>query len=173
MLFQHHELDADGKHRYFGHAQAAENIIEDLAKRLTIDNHTKKKLQFAAINHMKIHELLKMSNTKIAELMDNDGFEILMKVAEADAKARGHMFDKNAWKQITDKIAELTEKFKDRKAIESIRKLVNGKWVMQIKGITKSGPEIGRIINNTVGWILDNSIDLKDIPAIQKHIEEL
>ena len=168
-----HELDADGKHRYFGHAQAAENIIEDLAKRLTIDNDTKKKLQFAAINHMKIHELLKMSNSKIAELMNNDGFEVLMKVAEADAKARGYMFDEKEWQQITNKIAELTEKFKDRKAIEAIKKVVNGNRVMQLKGITKPGPEVGKIINQTVQWILDNNINISDTDKIAEFIKRI
>jgi len=165
-----HTLDAEGKHRYFGHAQAAEDLIETIAARFHLDNDMKRKLQFAAINHMKIHELLKMSNSKIAELMDNDGFEVLMKVSEADAKARGRMFDQKEWDQITNKIAELSERFKDRKAIEAIKKVVNGGWVMQLRGI-KGGPEVGRIINTTVEWILNNNIDVKDIDKIAEFIK--
>lgn len=165
-----HELDADGRHRYLGHAQAADKIIEEIAARFHLDNDVTKKLQFAAINHMKMHELLKMSNSKIAELMDNDAFDILVKVSEADAKARGKIFDKQGWQQIIDKIAELTEKFKDRKAIMAIKKVVNGNWVMELKGI-KGGPEVGRIINTTVQWILDSNIDINDTAKIAEYIK--
>jgi len=167
-----HELDAEGIHRYFGHAQEADKIIDDLAKRLTMDLKTKKAIQFAAINHMKMHDLLKMSNYKIAELMDDDGFDILVKVAEADVKARGHLFDKVGWQKIIDKIAELRERFKDRKAIEAIKKVVNGHWVMELKGL-KGGPEVGKIINTTVDWILNNGIDINNTEEITKFIKEL
>ena len=121
-----HEFDAEGMHRYFGHAQAADKIIDVIADRFHLDNDVRKKIQFAAINHMKFAELLKMSNSKIAELMDNDAFDILVKVSEADARARGKLFDEKEWNAIMAKIAELTEKFKDRKAIEAIKKVVNG-----------------------------------------------
>jgi len=167
-----HELDAEGIHRYFGHAQEADKIIDDLAKRLTMDLKTKKTIQFAAINHMKMHDLLKISNNKIAQLMDNDAFDILVKVSEADAKSRGKLFDAKGWQKIIDKIAELTERFKDRKAIEAIKKVVNGNWVMQLTGL-KGGPEVGRIINTTVEWILDNSIDINNNEAIGKFIKDL
>ena len=100
-------FDKDKGHTYHGHASESKSIINDIATRLHIDNKTRDIILFCAENHMKIHELLKMSNSKIAELMNNDGFEVLMKVAEADAKARGHMFDEKEWQQITNKIAEL------------------------------------------------------------------
>jgi tRNA nucleotidyltransferase (CCA-adding enzyme) len=164
-----HSIDDEGFHRYLGHAMEADHIIDDIAKRLKFDNDTKKKIQFAAINHMKMHDLLKMSNNKIAQLMDNDAFDILVKVAEADAKARGKLFDKQGWQKIIDKIDEIAERFKNHKAIESIKKIVNGNLVMQLRNL-KGGPEVGRIINKTVEWILDNGIDLNDTKEIENFI---
>jgi tRNA nucleotidyltransferase/poly(A) polymerase len=164
-----HSIDDEGFHRYLGHAMEADHIIDDIAKRLKFDNDTKKKIQFAAINHMKMHDLLKMSNNKIAQLMDNDAFDILVKVAEADAKARGKLFDKQGWQKIIDKIDEIAERFQDHKAIESIKKIVNGNLVMQLRNL-KGGPEVGRIINKTVEWILDNGIDLNDTKEIENFI---
>jgi hypothetical protein len=164
-----HTVDEKGIHRYLGHAQEADKLIDDLSARLKLDNDTKKKIQFAAINHMKFHNFLDMSNSKIAQLMDNDAFDILMAVAEADAKARGKLFDDKEWQKIVDKINELKEKFKDRKAIEAIKKVVNGNLVMNLRGL-KGGPEVGKIINQTVDWVLDKNIDINDTEKIKDYI---
>lgn len=166
-----HELDADGKHRYFGHAQAADEIIEDIAQRFHLDNKSKKAIQFAAINHMKMHDLLKMSNSKIAQLMDDDAFDILVKVAEADAKSRGKLFDKQGWQQIMNKIDKIASTFEDRKAREAVKKVVNGRWVMELRGIKKPGPEIGRIINTVMDEILNKNININDKETIAKLIQ--
>ena len=48
--------------------------------------------------------------------------------------------------------------------------MVNGNWVMQITGVP-AGPELGRIINTTVQWILDSNIDLRDIDKIAEYIK--
>jgi len=48
--------------------------------------------------------------------------------------------------------------------------VVNGNWVMQITGVP-AGPELGRIINTTVQWILDSNIDLRDIDKIAEYIK--
>jgi len=165
-------MDDEGFDRYLGHAGESDKLIDDLALRLKLDNKTKKQIQFAAMNHMKMHDLLKISNNKIAQLMDNDAFEILVKVAEADAKSRGKMFNEKEWTQIINKIGELKERFKDRKAIEAIKKVVNGRWIMDLKGL-KGGPEVGRIINQTVEWILDNNININDTEEIANFIKKV
>jgi len=168
-----HTMDDEGFHRYLGHAQEADKLIDDVCKRLKFDNDTKRKIQFAAINHMKVHDLLKISNSKIAQLMDDDAFDILVKVGEADARARGHLFDKEEWQSIINKIAEIAERYKDKKARDAIKKVVNGKWIMDLKGITKPGPEVGRIINTVIDWILDDQVSLNDINKIEQYIKEL
>jgi len=164
-----HELDDKGMHRYMQHAKAADELIDTIAKRFALDNETTRKVQFAAANHMKMHELLKMNNSTIAKLMDDDAFDILVSVAEADAKARGDLFDKEAWQKIINKIAELKERFKDRKAVDAIKKVVNGRWIMELRGL-KGGPEVGRIANQTVDWVLNHNIDINDTEKIKDYI---
>jgi len=164
-----HEVDEKGLHRYFGHAEEAREIIENLAKRLKLDNETKNAMLYSAINHMKFHDFLKMSNSKIMSLMGDDNWDLLYQVALADAKARGEAFDEEEWKKITDKIDDLTAKYKSKKAIDNIRKIVNGRMVMDLLNM-KGGPELGRIINTTIEWILDNNIDLNDIDKIKEFI---
>nr|MDD5651406.1 hypothetical protein [Candidatus Nanoarchaeia archaeon] len=150
-----------------------DKLIDQIADRLKFDNETRTKIQFAAINHMKIHEFLDMSNSKIAELMNNDAFDILIKVAEADARARGKLFDDVEWQKILSKINDIAIKFKDKKAKDAVKKVVNGNWVMGLKGITKPGPEVGRIINTTVDWIIDSGIDMNDTKAIEDYIKSI
>jgi hypothetical protein len=63
----------------------------------------------------------------------------------------------------------LKERFKDRKAIEAIKRVVNGRWVMELKGL-KGGPEVGDAIGQTVEWILNNNIDINDTEKIKDYI---
>ncbi|MDD5651691.1 MAG: CCA tRNA nucleotidyltransferase, partial [Candidatus Nanoarchaeia archaeon] len=58
-------VDDQGFIHYLRHAQEADKLIDQIADRLKFDNETRTKIQFAAINHMKIHEFLDMSNSKI------------------------------------------------------------------------------------------------------------
>ena len=159
----------NGMHKYLQHAKAADDLIEIISQRFALDNDSTRKIQFAAANHMKMHDLLKMSNSKIAKLMDDDAFDILVKVSEADAKARGKLFDARGWQSIIDKIGELAEKYKDRNAIEAIKRVVNGRWVMELKGL-KGGPDVGNVIGQTVEWILNNNVDINDTEKIKDYI---
>lgn len=167
-----HSISDKGLPQYIDHAKKADHLIDDIADRFALDKDTIRKIQFAAINHMKMHDFLNMSNNKIAHLMDDDAFDILVKVGEADAKSRGKLFDAKNWQDIVDKIDQLAEKYKDRKAIEAIKKVVNGRWVMDLKNLP-GGPEVGRVINQTVEWILDNNIDINDTEKIKDYILKL
>jgi len=162
-------MTPDGRHQYLQHAKKADKLIDAIADRFHFPNDVTKKLQFAAANHMKMHDLLKMSNSKIAKLMDDDAFDVLVAVAEADAKARGKMFNSDEWTQILNKIAAVADKYEGKKAIDTIKKVVNGRWVMELRNL-KGGPEVGRIINTTVEWILDNNVDLTDLKKIEDYI---
>jgi tRNA nucleotidyltransferase/poly(A) polymerase len=62
----------EGKHTYHGHAKKSKEIIDDLTKRLKLNNKQKDGILFSAINHMKIHNATGLSNTKILELVSND-----------------------------------------------------------------------------------------------------
>jgi len=165
-------LDDKGKHTYHGHAKESMNIIDSIADRLKLDNKTRKALIFAAGNHMKMHDFFNMSNSKIMKLIQDDNWDVLYNVAMVDDKARKHLYDKNVWKNILKKVEELTLKYKDKKAQEELRKVVNGKIIMKLTGL-KPSKELGNVINNTITWILDNNINPKDTKKIYKYIKEI
>jgi tRNA nucleotidyltransferase/poly(A) polymerase len=162
---------SEGDH-YFGHAEEGKKFVEEISDRLKLDTKTKEALLFATINHMKIHDFLKMSNSTIIKLMDSPYWEVLKATAEADEKARGEIFDEKEWAQITARINKMADGAADRKHIEAVKKVVNGKWVMELRKI-KAGPEVGRIIVKTVEWIQNNDIDITDTNKIKEYILSL
>ncbi|MFW6219623.1 MAG: CCA tRNA nucleotidyltransferase [bacterium] len=159
-------------HHYFGHAQKSSELIDKIADRLKLDNKTRESLKFSAMNHMKFHELLDISPSKVMKMIEDPNWDILVSVAQADAKARGELFDENEWSLIMKRVDELKERFKGKQATDKIRRIVNGKLVMDLLNM-KGGPELGDIIKKTVGWIIDNNIDIEDMDSIKNKILEL
>ena len=165
-----HSLDNKGLHRYFGHAKKGAEMIDDIAKRLKMTNKQKDAMKFAAENHMKIHDLLKMKPSKVVKLMDNPNWDILIKVAEADAKARGELFDDKEW----DKIIEYVNTIKDQQqAKNKFKKVINGKIVMDTLGVKKGNKHIGDVVKALTDWVVDNNIDITDSELIKNKILEL
>lgn len=163
--------DEKGEH-YFGHAEEGKELVEQIAQRLKLDSNTRDAILYAVLNHMKIHDFLELSNSNVIKLMDSPYWEVLKSTAEADTKARGEIFDEKEWTKITQRIAKMAEGAANRKQLEAIRKVVNGRWIMELKGM-KGGPEVGEVIAKTVGWIQDNDIDITDIHKIEEYIKSL
>jgi hypothetical protein len=164
--------DENGRVRYLSHAKEGIKLIELIASRLKMDNDAKDALIFAAENHMKMHDLLNMSNYKIFELIKNKHWDVLYNVALADAKARGNLFSKQDWNKIVNKIEEITKIYANKDFQSSLRKIVNGELIMRLKNL-KPGPNVGKIINQTVEWILNNNININNIEKIKKYIIDI
>ncbi len=162
---------SEGDH-YFGHAEEGKQFVEEIAERLKLDTKTKEAILYAVLNHMKIHDFLELSNSTVIQLMDSPYWEVLKATAEADSRARGEIFDDKEWAKIIERIAKMAEGAANRKQIEAIKKVVNGRWIMELKKI-KPGPEIGRIINKTVEWIQNNDIDITNTDKIKEYILSL
>lgn len=156
-----HHVGDDELHHYFGHAKASSDLIDKLADRLKIDNKTKETLKFSALNHMKMHNLLDMSNNKIIRMMEDPNWDILVSVAKADSMSRGDLFNEKEWNDIENKIAELRNRFDGIQSLKSIKKIVNGNLIMKLKPTLKTGPEIGKIIKNTIDYVLNNNINIE------------
>jgi tRNA nucleotidyltransferase/poly(A) polymerase len=159
---------SEGDH-YFGHAEAGKEMVEQIAERLKLDTKTKEAILYAVLNHMKIHDFLELSNSTVIQLMDSPYWEVLKATAEADSRARGEIFDDKEWAKITERIAKMASGAAHRKQLEAIKKVVNGRWIMELKKI-KPGPNVGKIINKTVEYIQNEEIDLSDIDKIRKFI---
>lgn len=155
---------------YINHAEEGVAMIDAIAERLNMDNKTRDALVFGCLNHMKIHNLLDMSNNKILQLINDENWDVLYNVAYVDTKARQHLFDPVEWKGIQDKIEQLTKEYEGKKSMEAIRKVINGNWVMQLRGITEPNKQVGDIIKKTMDWLLNNNIDINDTEAIKNYI---
>jgi len=168
------KMDEKGRITYFQHHKEGAEMVDQIAQRLKLDTKTKNAMKFATLNHMKIHDLLKMSNKKIIQLMNDPNWATLLAVGEMDARARGKMFNKKEWDAIKVKIDAITRQFADKgtDALTNIRKVVTGSLIMRLKRI-KPGPAVGRYIQKTVDWIADNNINIKDEAKIKKFIKQL
>ena len=84
------------------------------------------------------------------------------------------MFDEKEWSQIEARVADLKKKFSGKQATDAIRKVVNGKWVIELLSLNpkKDGPKIGEVIKQTVEWIINDNINIEDLDAIKKKIME-
>jgi tRNA nucleotidyltransferase (CCA-adding enzyme) len=160
----------EGLPRYLGHAKASVDLVNTIADRLKMSKNERDALVFAVGNHMKFHKILDMKPSKIAKLVSDDNWDVLVAVGKADEYARGFMF-KHAgeFEKIVDKAVKVKEKFGSKQVNKQI-KLIDGKDVMRITGL-KPGPKIGEIIAKVTEWIMDNNIEDKD--EIEKKIKEI
>jgi len=160
----------NGLPRYLGHAKRSVDLVNTIADRLKMSNSERNALVFSVGNHMKFHNILDMKPSKIAKLVNDDNWDVLVAVGKADEYARGHMFaHAGTFEKIVDKAVKVKEKFGAKQVNKQV-KLVDGKDVMRLTGI-KPGPKVGKIITNVTAWIMDNNIEDKD--QIEKKIIEL
>jgi tRNA nucleotidyltransferase/poly(A) polymerase len=160
----------EGLPTYFEHAKMGIELVRHIANRLRMSNKDKDALLFAVGNHMKFHNILKMRPSKIAKLVSDDHWDVLLAVAKADEFARGDTFmHKGEFEKIVDKAIKIKEKF-GMPVVNKQLKLVDGKHVMNLTGL-KPGPKIGEIIRKTTEWIMDNNVD--DQTKIDNYIKKI
>jgi tRNA nucleotidyltransferase/poly(A) polymerase len=156
-----------GLPKYLGHAKKSVDLVDALATRLRMSNKEKEALLFAVGNHMKFHNILDMKPSKIAKIVSDDNWDVLVAVGKADEYARGHMFaHKGEFEKIVDKAIKVKEKFGAKQVNKQI-KLVDGKDVMRLTGL-KPGKEVGKVITKVTADIMDN--DIEDKQEIERLI---
>ena len=157
-----------GKMTYYGHAEMSVRMANTIAKRLKMSNADKQAMLFAIANHMKFKDILKMRPGKVARLVADENWDVLLSVVKADTYSRGSGFRfTDAFEDIVDKAIKIKEKH----GIESVNRrfqLVSGSHVMDITGL-KQGPKIGEIIKKTTDWILNN--DIQDSDEVDEYIK--
>jgi len=148
----------DGLPKYLGHAKASVELVKDLAKRLKMSTKDKEALLFAVGNHMKFHNILGMKASKIARLVNDDNWDVLVAVAHADEFSRGEAFrHAGDFQKTVDKAIEIKNKF-GMVTVNKQLKLVDGGHVMKITGL-KPSKKVGEIIKIVTDWIMDNNIE--------------
>jgi len=161
-----HRLRSDGvRHSYFGHAEKAKDIIDDIAKRLKLSNKEKDSIIFAALNHMKLFKGTEMKPSKVIKLVKDENWEVLKAVSYCDDSCRTGMFDKNVFNDTIDNMEQISKKWGD-KVTSQVVKVVDGKHVMKLTGM-RQGKELGDIIKKVTELVLDNGIkNQKDIDKL-------
>lgn len=159
-----------GLPKYLGHAKASMDLVDSIADRLKMSNKERQSLIFAVGNHMKFHNILKMKPSKIAKLVNDDNWDILVAVSRADEFSRGETFMyAGEFEKIIDKCIKIKNKF-GMPVVNKQLKLVDGNHVMNITGL-KPGKKIGEIIRKTTEYIMDNNITNQK--EIDKYIMDL
>jgi tRNA nucleotidyltransferase/poly(A) polymerase len=158
----------EGLPKYLGHAKKSMDLVDAIADRLRMSNKERESLIFAVGNHMKFHKILNMRPSKIAKLVNDDNWDVLVAVAKADELVRG-FDDKGDFEETVNKAIKVKEKF-GMKQVNKQVKLVDGKDVMKLTGL-KPGPKVGAIIKQTTEWIMDNNIE--DQEEINNYIIKL
>jgi poly(A) polymerase len=158
----------EGLPQYLGHAAESVKLVNSVADRLRMSNKERDSLIFAVGNHMKFHNILKMKPSKIAKLVNDDDWDVLVAVARADEYARGHAFmHAGEFEKIVDKAIKVKNKYGMSRVNQTL-KLVDGNRVMELTGF-KPGPKVGEIIKKVTEIIMDKGIDPND----QEKIDDL
>jgi len=162
---------SEGNH-YYKHELKGVEVFEKIAERMKLTNDMRDAVTFAISNHMLIHNFLNLKNNTIFKLMQNKHWPVLIAVAEADSRSRLHKFDQDEWDSIMHKIDGMGEKWSNAQAMAAIKKKVNGSVVISLRGFSPKteGPKIGKVIKDTIDWILDNNINIEDTGAIEDYI---
>ena len=107
-----------------------------------------------------------MKNSKIAKLVNDENWDVLVAVAQADEAARGDAFmHAGEFEKIVDKAIKIKDQF-GMAVVNNQLKLVDGKQVMDLTGL-KPGKAIGMIIRKATEKIMDDGItDTKEINNI-------
>lgn len=159
----------NGWNNFHGHASAAKDIVMTIAARLKLTNKQRDAIMFAALNHMKFHELMKMKPSKILELVYSEHWETLKAVAFCDDSCRMQMFDQKKWEERLKGVEEIEKKWGSKVANGAV-KIVDGRRVIELTGLRPS-KTVGEIIAKVTDEVLSRGIkDQKEIDDLIKKI---
>jgi hypothetical protein len=94
-----------------------------------------------------------------------------MDTSKADWMARGSSFKQQEWDEVINKVNKVKELTKGKDVIDTVKKTVNGNLIMRLRPEIKPSPTMGKIINDTVEYIINNEVDLNDMETIEKFIK--
>lgn len=144
------------KHTYHGHAEAAKDIIDIIAKRLKLSNKEKNAIMFAAVNHMKLFKGSDMKPSKIVKLVNDENWALLKAVSYCDDSCRTGLFDKSTFDSVIKDMEAISKKWGD-KTVGKVTKIVDGDRVMRLTGLRPS-KQVGEIINQVSDYVINNNV---------------
>lgn len=159
------------KIRYINHHELGLPIIDKIAERLRISNELKERLKFVCKWHMIFHRIEEMPDSKLTKLILDPNWDLLFKVAYLDDSCRGsNLCDKDRWQKIAARVHNLKQKYAEQEKFTKIRRIISGDLIKSLTGL-EQGVKIGLIIQKTLEYIVDNSLDAeRDMDKIKEFI---
>jgi len=155
------------KHSYYRHDTVGRDMMDRIAKRLTMPNDVRDAIKFTCDKHMMFHKLKDVRASKILSWIESPYWSIAYGVAQADCFSRGSVWGTRDWNVVKNRLNDIVT---NRPSAKKTRQVVNGKRVMKLRGI---GPSkvIGEIIKATVEAVGDGKIENNE-QAIDTFIKE-
>ena len=170
-------MDDRGYHIYYNHDQHGATVMQHVGNRLKMSSKEIEILSFVCQYHMSFYDMPDMKASKAAKMIESPHFEYLVYACKGDSYATKRQSDVDRLNEILDKLPVIKDKIfmkqkqnEEANSVSPLRKLVSGELVMQITGL-KPSKEVGRIIQETVDWAMDEGIDSTD--KIVAHIKEI
>lgn len=157
-------VNRDGKHTYYGHEQAGVPIIAKIAERLKFSADDTKSFQFAAANHMHVHNLDKLSIKKLVQIVNDENWSILREVSFADEACRGPgLFDPVVFKTKIDNAEERVQKLNARGGPNGLKRRIKEhvdgnrllEWIPELNE-KENRKQIGVVLSTVQDWLLKN-----------------
>ena len=150
----------DGKHTFYGHDKFGVDVFRKIANRLKFSNDEKNAIAWVIENHMKPYKSSEMKPSKLLALKNNQFWPELQEVLYADIHSRGTEgeFAKGPedYENIMKDFETRTAGLGDAEAVKNkLKGMVDGRIIMKLTGA--KGPEIGRIKDAVIEWILNDN----------------
>lgn len=156
---------------YHRHERDSAKLSRAIMERLKFNVSNVNAVEFAAANHMKFHDLLKMKDSKIARLVANPHYPVLEDVAWADEFSRGETFRYfGEFEKEVKKAREIQERWESRMTSPRTS-IVSGHLIMEVLNL-KPGRKIGEIKTIVEDRIIDEKLDPDNKDLVIRLIKE-
>lgn len=164
-------IEIDGYPKYHRHERMGIHIVETICDRFKLSNDVKEAIMFATANHMKFHYLDKMKTSKVARLVSNKNWPVLVEVGRADEFSRGENF-KHAGEFDANikRVEAIKEKWQDKMS-RKIPSIISGKMIIDVTG-EKPGPIIGALKTIIQDRIIDERINYECYDTLRAIVLE-
>ena len=166
----------DEQPTYHKHESVGAKMFQDIAQRLKFSNDERQAITFAIENHMKGHNIDKMSSKKVLGLRQDKNWQRLKDVMWSDESVRGNLFNPEEFDKKMDYVEKIYNDFGDREEFEKrMSQLINGKMIMELIPDIK-GQDIGKVKNMVRDEIIQRKFnvsldEVKDL--IFKHFKHI
>lgn len=146
-------------------------VLSRIAGRMKMSNHFKDVLIFTSLHHELCLPESPISNHQLVDLMRQPFWSLLYRTSSFYYSVECPA-GSPSWQELENRIKVLHRFYFEEGNLDAVRRLINGERVMRVKE-SVPGPDIGRYIDATIKWILDNGIDINETSVIDCFIQKL